>query len=126
MKSSWVVVVLATLIGCSSNSIPDNIVIEQVKSCLEAKRLGDTKFPERFTIQDVTVKNRLVKDGEAKIVVAVSILLNEAYNTDSNQDHAWSVWVGSEPGKKGEIVTNDNLEVQFKEVDSGWQIQCDR
>jgi hypothetical protein len=120
------VVVLATLIGCSSARIPDNIVQEQVKSCLEARRLGDTKFSERFTIRDVTVKNRLVKDGEAKVIVAVTVLLNEAYNADANEDRGWSLWVGSKPGKKGEIVTNDNLELQFKEIDSGWQIQCDR
>jgi hypothetical protein len=120
------VLVLATLIGCSSNSIPDHIVIEQVKSCLETKRLGDTKFPERFTIQDVSVKNRLVRDGEAKVAVVVSVLLNQDYDAVSSQDHAWSTWVGGTSGRKGEIITNDNLEVQFKEIDSGWQIQCDR
>ena len=126
MKPPYVALVLTTLIGCSSNSIPDNIVIEQVKGCLEAKRLGDTKFPDRFTIRDVKVKSRLVRDGDATVVVAVSVLLNEAYNADSNRDDAWSVWVGSKPGKKGDIVTNDSLEVQFKEIDSGWKIQCDR
>jgi hypothetical protein len=126
VKSSYAVVVLATLIGCSATRIPDSIVQEQVKSCLEARRLGDTKFSERFTIRDVTVKNRLVKDGEAKVIVAVTVLLNEAYNAGANEDHAWSEWVGNKPRKKGEIVTNDNLEVQFKEIDSGWQIQCDR
>jgi hypothetical protein len=126
VKSSYVVVVLALFVGCSATRIPDSIVQEQVKSCLEARRLADTKFSERFTIRDVTVKNRLVKDGEAKVIVAVTVLLNEAYNADSNKDHAWSEWVGSKPGKKGDIVTNDNLEVQFKEIDSGWQIQCER
>jgi hypothetical protein len=122
----FLLVVLATLIGCSASTIPDAMVKEQVKSCLETKRVGNTTFSERFTIRDVTVKDRVVADGEAKVVVAVRMLLNQGFNADLNEDHAWSAWVGRMPGKKGEMVSNGNLEVRFKEIDSGWQIQCEQ
>ena len=56
------VVVLATLMGCSTSTIPGAMVKEQVKSCLESKRVGNTTFSERFTIRDVTVKDWVVTD----------------------------------------------------------------
>ena len=116
---------VVSLIGCAT-AVPDQMVKDQVKSCVEKRRnsdvAGSTPFGERFVLQDVAVKDRKNGDGEAKIIVTLHIQLKDAYRPDAG-DEFWKGLLGDKPGAKGEVLSND-LETTFREIDSGWQISC--
>ena len=119
-----VVMMLAMAISCShANSGPsEQIVKEQVSQCLNSMRPATwANFPDYFEVQDVVVKDKMVKQDEATIMVDFTVRLKNDYGSH-DQMMAFGNLV-RQKGKANQILS-DSLTVKFNKFEKGWQITC--
>jgi hypothetical protein len=78
-------------------------------------------FPDYFEVQDVVVKDKMVKQDEATIMVDFTVRLKNDYGSH-DQMMAFGNLV-RQKGKANQILS-DSLTVKFNKFEKGWQITC--
>jgi hypothetical protein len=121
--STLLALILVPTFGCSASiaTIPDDLIRDQVRTCLNSKPSpgGGTgySFAEVFEIVDVSVRDRMVKDKEAKALVSLKVRTRKDYYG------IWSEIVGVSNGTTGQVITHD-VKADFEKFDKGWRIVC--
>lgn len=98
----------------------------QISECLNAlHRISPDEveaFPDNFEIQGIQVKDRLLKEGQAKIVATITVRLKESYGSGSGLFAVFKDVIPT-PGMAGDIITTDH-DYTFERYEKGWRLQC--
>jgi hypothetical protein len=124
-KTTISLIVISFLIGCSKG-ISDDTITQQVINYLQNDvRLGfmsNVSFSKFFKIENVIVKDKLIKDNECIAICGISVKIKKLYAENSAVTKAYSFIVGDGRGSLGESKAND-VKFLFEKYEKGWKIR---
>ena len=117
-----------TVLGCAGSQGPtDQEITTQISECLNALHpIGPIvevgTFADNFEIQGIQVKDRLLKEGQAKIVATITVRLKKSYNSGSGLFAVFKHVIPTS-GMVGDVIATDH-DYTFERYEKGWRLQC--
>ncbi len=113
--------------GCSK-SISDETVTSQVVDYLRNDTrpgfMSDVSFSKWFKIENIAVKDKLIKDKECIVMCNISVKIKDKYAGNSGVTAGYGFIVGHGQGVVGNVRTTD-VKFLFEKYEKGWKIKSD-
>lgn len=124
-RSLFLVAFAVMLLGCPGSHGPtDQEITTQISKCLNGIRptTWSGTFADNFEIQGVQVKDRLLKEGQAKIVATITVRMKRNYSDGSDLFMVFKEVIPMS-GKAGDVITIDH-DYTFNRYEKSWRLQC--
>lgn len=124
-KTTISLIVISLLIGCSKDISDDTItrqVIDYLQNDSRSVFVSNVSFSRFFEIENVIVKDKLIKDRECIATCGISVKIKKLYAENSAVTMAYGFIVGNGRGSSGESKAND-VKFLFEKYAKGWKIK---
>ena len=124
----FAVAALLFITGCGAK-ISDSTIQAQVSDYISSLQSVVYVYPpikiafsEYFIIQDVEVKDKMIKDKQCVAICSVTVKVKQEFVGDSAIVGEWNWVVGDGAGVVGRTKTKD-VKFVFERYEKGWKIQ---
>ena len=124
-KTTISLTLISLLIACSKGISDDTItkqVIEYLENDVRSGFMSNVSFSKYFEIENVIVKDKLIKDNEFIASCGISVKIKKLYAEKSAVTMAYGFIVGDGRGSPGESKAND-VNFLFEKYEKGWKIK---
>ena len=126
-KISIAVVLSILCIGCQGNRGPDDKeVTDQVRKYLQDLHcaMDNLEFAQNFDVENVVVKDHLIKDRDATIICELTAKVRERWNSGPGSDvsSCFSFLTNNKQLAAGQVFVSSTT-FEFEEYDTGWRLK---
>ena len=117
--------IVSLILGCSKGISDDTVnsqAINYLKNDVRSGFMSNVSFSKWFEIENIAVKDKLIKDKECIAICNLSVKIKKNYAGSSGVTMGYGFIVGNGPGSAGQVRTAD-VKFLFEKYENGWKIK---